>query len=236
MNIYTRSENNEMILREGTAPDIFVFRGRKFIANSPNSFIELVKSRADKTKSVTAYNEDGVRCILDDSEINIPFETITYRYQLSVQAKEWDSILTNGKTFEHKEMINFIKMRNKDEVDNLELLLSSIKNFKYALNISGDYSIDDRNNYTVAISVGETEGTIKIPSLVEVEIELFEESDYKQIFEIEIEILRPRNENEKPKFLLSCPKFKRYEKNAKNHILKNIKDGLKEYLVVSGTI
>ena len=235
--IEVSGDARELVLREGHAPEIFVFNGRKFVAGSHKSFVELVKSKASKANAVVAYNESGAKCIIDDTVVNMPFETILYAYQPSIQAKEWGKILSNdGKVFEHKQIIDFLKIRTDDEIPIIEALLNGVRNFKYALKISGDYTFDDRNNYTVAIAIGETEGTIRIPTLIELQIELFEESDFKQIFEIEIEIIRPKSENEKPLFRLSCPKYLRYEKEAKDNILEKIKTDLAEYLVVAGSI
>lgn len=235
--IEVKSDASEIIVREGKAPEIFVFAGRKFVAGSHRSFVELVKSKADKDNAVVAYNASGAKCIIDDKVVNMPFETIKYEYSLSIQAKEWGEILfSKGRVFEQKNIIDFLKIRTEEELPIVDTLLNSIKNFKYALKISGDYTFDDRNNYTVAIAVGEMEGTIKIPTLIEMQMELFEESGFKQIFEIEIEILRPKSENEKPLFKLSCPKYLRYEKEAKDNILEKIKADLAGYLVVAGVI
>lgn len=237
INIEVKSAAPEVIVREGRAPEIFVFGGRKFVAGSHKSFIELVKSKSSKANAVVAYNDAGAKCVIDDTVMNMPFETIQYAYQPSIQAKEWGKILSgDGKVFEHKQIIDFLKIRTEEEIPIIDKLLDSVKNFKYALKISGDYTFDDRNNYTVAISIGEREGTIRIPTLIELQVELFEESEFKQIFEIEIEIVRPRSENEKPLFRFSCPKYLRYEKEAKDNILEKIKEDLAEYLVVAGSI
>ena len=125
--IEVSGDARELVLREGHAPEIFVFSGRKFVAGSHKSFVELVKSKASKSNAVVAYNESGAKCIIDDTVVNMPFETILYAYQPSIQAKEWGKILSNdGKVFEHKQIIDFLKIRTDDEIPIIEALLNGL--------------------------------------------------------------------------------------------------------------
>ena len=237
INIEVKTNEKEVVIREGKAPDVFQFKGRTFVANSHNSFVELVKNKtkANKAAAVVAYNEKSIRCLVDDTVREHPFEYIDFSYKYSVSAIEWLDILTRGRSFDHKEFIDFIKCQDTT-IQDLDNLLTCVKNFKYAIKIDGDFSYDDNNNCTLMIKKGETEGTIKIPQYVYVMLDLFEESGFTQVIETELEITRPTSEKDRPRFILTCPKFKRYEKAAKDNLVEYIKKELIEYLVVAGSI
>jgi predicted ATP-grasp superfamily ATP-dependent carboligase len=54
--------------------------------------------------------------------------------------------------------------------------------------------------------------------------------------EIEIEVIKPKSENEKPIFSLSCPKLSRYKKIALEHEIEQIKKELVGFLIITGSI
>lgn len=232
--VEVKTEQNEVVVREGRASEIFEFRGRSFQAESHKAFCTLVKTKASVDNAVVAYNDSGLQCILDDTVRGHGFERVNYKYQYSLLAKEWLKILGQGATFEQKEMINFLKRQELGVIDEFDVLMYAVQNFRYALKIEGDFTREDDNNFTMMIKKGEMESMVKIPKFIYVNLELFEESDFMQRIEVEVEAVI--NQNEKPRFELSCPKFQRYEKAAKEDMLKHVKEDLKEYLVVAGVI
>ena len=123
------------------------------------------------------------------------------------------------------------------EVADLDSMLYAVKNFKYVTNVKGDFSFEDRNNYTFNIKTEETEGTVKVPKKLLVTLELFVESGFKQALEVEVEVRRPKDPSETPCFALSCPKFARYLKVAKDHEVEQLKKLLAgtAFLIVSGS-
>jgi hypothetical protein len=104
-------------------------------------------------------------------------------------------------------------------------------------NIEGDFSFEDRNNYTFNIKVLESkaEGTIRIPKTFEARIELLNGSGFVQNIEIEVEVSRPKDQNEKPGFKLSCPKFNKYWNLAKKNEFTKLTELLPGYLIVLGS-
>ena len=135
-----------------------------------------------------------------------------------------------------KAFIDFLRRREPGEIENSDFLIAAIQNFKYVTNITGDFTYDDRNNYTFAMKVGDAEGTVKLQQIVIANIEVFNESEFIQVMEIELEVQKPKNEGEKLAFLLHCPKLSRYSKKAVDNEIEVVKAELDGYLIVAGNI
>ncbi len=135
-----------------------------------------------------------------------------------------------------KERAAELQRREAGEITAVEELMAALQNFKFVTNIAGDFSFDDRNNYTFAIKIGEAEGTVKIPQMILVNMEIFNESDYIIPVEVEIEVVKPRSESEKVLFQLSCPKLPRYKQEAVAAEIAKLHMELDGYLIVTGKI
>lgn len=229
-------QGDTLIIREGQAPQLFVYNGFNYTADSTPALIALVKSKSVKENCVLAYNDKGFMVILDDKVLDRRQDRIAYNFQKSLQYKEWAEILEDGLVFDQKRLIDFMKRREAGEVDHVDNLIAALQNFKFVTNITGDFTFDDRNNYTFSYKVGEAEGFVKVPQLVTAHIEIFNESDFEQVMEIEIEVRKPKEQGEKPLFALTCPKLSRYLKEATQIEIDTVKRELDGYLIVAGNI
>jgi len=230
------ASGNEVIVREGEAAPIYNYQGFSHAAYSTQSFIDLVKSKANQPAAVIAYNEKQVQAILDDTVKDRRQDKVYYDFKRSQQFDEWAGILGRGVVFEQKEIIDFVRRREEGEIPDAEELLATLRNFRFAVTTTGDCLYEDNSNYTFAIKVGEQEGAVSIPKAIYPNIEIYNESGLIQSIEIEIEVTKPRSQDEKLKFSLTCPKFKRYEKEALDSEIKKVKDGLEGFLIVAGDI
>lgn len=233
------NKEGDVVLRTGAARkvlDPFDYQGFQYRAHTVPSFVDLVQAKSAGTdRCIVFANEKGFHAILDDTIIDRKKDTVTYEFCLSIRAEEWIEILRKGKVFDIKGFSDFLKRREAGEIEFIDELLFAVQNFKYVTNIEGDFSFEDRNNYTYNVKVNEAESTIRVPKTLTVAMELFKDSGFEQEFEIEIEIHRPRDPSEKPGFLLSCPKFDRYLDRAKQYEFDRLPDLLPEYLLVSGS-
>ena len=101
-------------------------------------------------------NDVGFSAVLDDSVIDRNQDEVRYEFETSTQVKEWRGILSEGGLgFQVKSFCDFLKRREEGEIDGISELLFAAQNFKYATNITGDYTFDSRNNYTFSIKVNE---------------------------------------------------------------------------------
>jgi hypothetical protein len=225
-----------LVIREGQAPEVFQYEGFQYTADSTPALISLVKSKAVKDNCVIAYNENGFKVILDDKVIDRPQDRVTYKFKSSHQYEEWRTILERGAVFTQKQFIDFLRRREPEEVTDIDELIAAIQNFKYVTNISGDFTFDDRNNYTFAIKVGDAEGTVRLPQFIFADIEIYNESGLVQNIELELEVQKPKGEGEKLLFALTCPKLPRYLKEAVQYEIDKVKKELDGYLIVAGNI
>lgn len=229
---------HDLTIREGSTPDplpLYNYQGFRYKADTTPSFVELVKRKGVQENAVIFADEDGFFAILDDQVKDRKQDTVSHPFALSVRAQEWSDVLTHGKVFGIKGIVDFLKRRDENEIDNLPELLYAMQNFKYVSNITGDFTFDSRNNYTFAVKVAEAEGTVRIPPTVYATLELFEASGWSQTMEIELEIRKPKDAGESPMIALSCPKFERYLKAAKDKETEDMKRQLDGWLVVSGS-
>ncbi|MGL5512791.1 MAG: hypothetical protein ACRDBM_06070 [Sporomusa sp.] len=225
-----------LTIRRGEAPEIFMYDGFRHTADSTDSLIALIKSKGVQPNTVIAYNEKGIKAILDDTVKDRNQDRITYEFKYSQQYQEWEKILTKGSTFDQRDFIKFLQRREPGEIDNIESLIVSLQNFKYVTNINADFSRENDQNYTFMIKIGEAEGSIKLPQLITTNIEVYNESLFTQPMEIELEVYKPKSEGEKPMFALTCPKLQRYLKEAVKFEIEHIKTELDGYLIVAGNV
>lgn len=212
---------NELVIREGEAPEVFKYRGIKYKAYSTESFINTV-SRRGSDNLVIAYNESGMQAILDDSVIDYPMDKAEYDYRFSRQFDEWRPIL-KGTRMSQKDLMKFMQRREDGEVADLELLMYALQNFKFVTQIEGDFSTEDNNNFTFMYKTRDGEGTVRVPKVIEASIEIFNESHFLQKVEIEVEVNKPKEAGEKPTFSLSCPKLQRYVDTATDNEVKTLR-------------
>lgn len=233
----TPNDQGELVLRNGEAKPVFDYRGFTYKADGTRDFAALVGAKAPETDScIVFFNDSGFKAILDDRVQDRPQDRVVYSFQQSVQMKEWADVLgERGKVFGIKDFADFLKRREEGEIQDLENLLYAVQNFKYVTNIEGDFTFEDRNNYTFNVKVNEAETTVRVPKVLVVSLEIFKGSGFKQDVEIEIEVHRPKDPSEKPGFLLSCPKFGRYHETAKEYEFSQLAVLLEGYLVVAGS-
>lgn len=229
----------ELIVRSGNAPkpiDPYVYNGFTYSAFSTPSLIALAKEKAVKENAIIFADDKGFTVICDDTVKDRDQDTIRMDFCLSTTAKEWRRILTeDGQTFNIKNLVDFLKRRDPVEVDNIDELLYSIKNFRYVKNISGDFTYDDRNNYNFAVKINNTDTTVRIPALILANIEIFKSSGFVSAIDIEIEVEQPDNAGEPPLIQLSCPTFLRHYGKAKEVELETLKKELPGWLIVEGS-
>jgi hypothetical protein len=228
------AKEGEIIIRHGEAKPIFTFKGTSYKTKTVQGFASLVKSKGQQEHAVIFSSIDNSAvAILDDRVQDREQDKVYYNGQVSVQFDEWRGIL-GGANFSQKEFIEFLQRREGGEVGERDALIQHLKNFRYVTNISGDFTYDSANNYTFMVKVGEAEGTVRIPQAMTANIEVFLDSGFLQEMEVEIEITKPKSENEKPRFALSCPKLKRYLKKANDHEMEVLHAELEGWLVVAG--
>jgi len=222
--------------RTGEAKQLYQYDGYQYTAESTESLITLVRSKGSEENTIIAYTDGGIKVILDDTVITRDQDRLKYNYKYSQQFEEFRSILEKGVVFEQKQFIDFLRRREPGEINGQDMLMAAIQSFKFSSIISGDFTYDDQDNYICSFKIGDAEGTVKIPQLITANIEVFNESDFVQTVELELEIKKPRDQSEKPLIALTCPKLPRYLQKAMDHEIETVENELEGYLIVAGVI
>jgi len=235
MQIKLANAEGELIVREGKAAPIYERKAFNYSAYSTDSFIQLIKAKSHKANAVIAYSDTGIQAIMDDKVFDRDQDRLNYSFKLSQQYNEWRNVL-GGASADQRDLIKFLKRREPGEVYDSELLMAALQNFKFVTNITGDFTYDDNNNYTFGMKIGDAEGTVRLPQVIYVSIEIFNESGFFQDVEIEVEVIKPRSEQDKLMFTLQCPKLERYIREAVKYEIDKVKAELDGYLIVTGKI
>lgn len=226
-------------IRTGNAArplDPYNYQGFRYQADSLNAFVSLVQTKsAGKGACVVFYNNKGYRAIMDDSVHDRIQSSVSYNFLNSVQFSEWADILNKGRVFGVPDFVKFLRRRDPEEIQDMDALLFAAQNFRYATNIAGDFTYDSRNNYVFMVKVDEAESTVRFPQAIFATVEIFQDSGWKQEMEIEIDIVRPKSADERPMIALSCPKFPRYQEQAKKQQHEELIRQLEGWLVVAGS-
>lgn len=224
----------DIIVRKGEAPELYRnYKGIVYTAHSTQSFIDIIKRRGSE-QSVIAYNEGGLQSILDDSLRERAVDKTYYDFKESLQYQEWKGIIDHE--VNQKYFIKFLQRREECEVRDIEQLIYALQNFRFVTNLSGDFSQADNNNYTFMFKSKDGEGTVKIPQTIYANIEIYNESDFPQTMEIEIEVNKPKEAGQQPTFTLTCPKMQRYIKAAMDNEIHTLKKAFPDDFVVAGSL
>lgn len=131
-------------------------------------------------------------------------------------------------------MLDLLRI-HEPEIEDYEKLLIAVRNFKYVTQTEGDFTRTDDDNYVMSIKVKEAEGTLKMPRFIFVNMVILNESQFTQKVEVQLDIIKPKDEGDKLLFKLSCPIMNRYIKDAIKSETDSIKSELTNYLLLSGT-
>lgn len=228
----------EIIVYEGQAPNKLSpsdYQGYQYKALDVTSFSMLVKSKGVQEAAVIFADTNKFKAILDDRVIDREQDTVIMPYTYSVQMEEWRPVLEKGHVFKVKELIDYIKRCDNKVIEDFDVLLDAVKNFRYVSNITGDFTFDNRNNYTFCVKVKDAEGLVRIPQVFFANIEIYKNSGWLQCMEIEVEIEQPKQAGEEPLFQLRCPKFPRYLETAREALCDQMRSELNGWLVVNGS-
>lgn len=228
-------EGNELNIRQGNAKPIYNRPPVSYVALTVPSLIDLIEKKAVKENCIIGCSDEAIEVILDDTVHDRDQDRLYYHYPYSIMFQEWVDII-GGKTFTQKEFLQFLKRCDPETIVDYETLYANIQNFKYVTHVSGDFKRDEKGNYSFAIVVNNVESTLELNSILQIKLEIYRESSYLSLMEFELEIEKPKNENDKLTFTLSCPKIKRYVKDARDNLRNMLEANLPDYLIVSGII
>lgn len=229
--VHVKVDGDKLHIIHSEVP-IFQYKGFQYSLDSTDSLISLIKRKGSNTKTVIFYNEDRIMAILDDTVTDRPQDTATYAFKRSQEYEEWRSVL--DRPMLQKDFVDFLKRRPEGQVKDLDILIATVQQLKLATEIIGEYQTDDPNNITFMFKSKDGEGSASIPKTIIVNMPLLLEGIAQEI-EIELEFYKPKAENERPVFKLSCPKMERYMKTAIEAEVEKLKEAFdRSWLILAG--
>lgn len=206
--------------------------GANFNIESTESLITLVKTKGSKAATMIFHDDERIKVILDDQIVDRRKDVAVFGYPKSLQYEEWRRVLERGML--QKTFVDFLKLRPEGEVLDIESVLANIQHLRFATSIISEHE-NDGNNVTLVFKAQDAEGCTQLPKVIYANMPLINGSDLVLTMEFELEFRKPKAEDEKPVFALTCPKFARYWEEAVKHEVNKVKEGLKGYLILNGS-
>jgi hypothetical protein len=213
---------------------VFYPGGTDYRLDTIDAIAELVKFRGYSDKTLIFFDNKGIGIILDDSIMDRPKDHGKFVFKTSAEWDEWVAVL--NKALPQKQFVDFLKLRQPEEVHEMDDLLGKAQYLSYATSIIGDFGYEDRDNITVAIKIKDAETTTKIPRQFEITLPLVFGASEVVDMEISLELQKPREEGQKPLFTLTCPKFNRYWSEAVGWEISRLKELLPGYQILAGSM
>lgn len=206
---------------------------RKYDLNSMTAVIEFVKRKGTIANTVIFYNNKSIQIILNDAIQDRPLDTATYDFGYSEQFKKWLAIL--DRKMNQKSLADFLRRLELYELSNRDMLVTNIRKLQVITEIKGDYEYDETGNVSVMYKESNgREGLMALPSVIEPRVPIFNESGYETDIEVELELIKPKSEDEKPAIILTCPKKDLYIEDAIEFEVDRLKKALPNHLILAG--
>jgi len=206
--------------------------GVNYRVDTLQSILDLVRSKGSAEKTIIFYNDTFIHAILDDTINDRTLDTARYNFSYSIEFLAWKEIL--GDKLIQKDLIEFLRNHPGDVVGGIDYLISMVSKLKVVTEIVGDYNYDDNNNVSFFFKSKDGEGQVKLPAVIQIQIPVFRESSFVPIIDIELQLNKPKSENEKPTIQLTCQKLKFYHNNAVKHEVSLLKETLSGFMIFAG--
>lgn len=226
--------DGKVTIRHGRQVDFF-FDKHTYETASTDSLLRLIKRKGSAEWTIIACDEENskVSVILDDTVMNRPQDTAVLAYEWDRDLADWLNIL--DRRLDQKTFVKFLQARPDAEKGDIEPLLNAASHLSVATEITGDYVHDDNQNTVFAFKSRGKEGTTKIPKSIKVLSPVVRDGQLLYSVEFEIELDLPKSADQKPAFIITCPKRNRYWYEAVKAEVKRIEEALPYHLVINGT-
>jgi hypothetical protein len=223
----------DITIRKQTLPIPYVYEGQQYTMASIEAIAQLVKTKGSREHTVIIYSENGIKAVLDDTVQHRRQDTAKFVFEDSDEWKEWNRFASKPQ-ISQKDFVDFLRKREKFEVLNVDGLMAKIQNLKIATEIVGDFNYDDNNNVSVMLKIKDKEQAIKLPREIEIFIPLFRNSVDNFPLKFDLELFKPKAENEKPYFTLACSNYDKIRRRAIEAEIEKLENLLSEYLILTG--
>lgn len=231
----------EKVLLQYQEPTEYIYRGVHYSLRSTQAVIDLIKKRGSQENTLIFYvdaDKPQVQVVLDDKVVDRDKDIADYRFAKSDVLKEWEEVLGNPQGIDQKGFIKFLKRRKLEEFENstmLQQLLAISQQLNLATVINFDSVYENENNKEVSFKIKDVDTSTTIPETFLLDIPLLNESDLKCVIDIELELVKPREEGQKARFVLSCPMLPKFMKEAVRYEIGKIREALPGYELLAGT-
>ena len=215
------------------------YKGVEHKLESVPAMADLLTRLGSAEQSIIYFNDQNINAILDRFVQDRPFDTAVYGFERSPQAADWFTIF--GRKMGQRDFIKFLKSREPGEIhDDVEALIAMAQRIKGNFKIVAESEYIDSNNMGFVFKVednnGQTidEGKMEVPSSIRVWMPLLKESPKNFFIDVELELTKPFDGNP-PFFVLTCPRWGTFWREAVEKAVDELKDKLPDYLIMAGS-
>lgn len=221
-------------------PTEFIYKGAQYTLTSTQAVIDLIKKRGSIENTLIFYQDNPdspkIQVVLDDMIQDRNKDIAVYNFEESDLLKEWKTIMDN-QGIDQKAFIKFLKRRDGSEfVDPvmLQQLLAISQTLNIASVINFDSIYQNENNKEVSFKIKDADSSTIIPDIFTLQMPIYNESDLICEIEVEIELVKPREEGQKARFVLTCPRLPSYKKAAIRYEVDKMRTALEGYEFLAG--
>lgn len=207
---------------------IRIHSDRLYQLNDTESFIKYVGKYGNPKKGIIFCGKNAITMFFDEvsreEKIFLPF---THSLELTTYLGP-----TGRKEFTQKDFVKALETF-PDVVEEHRFLLPNVERLKIETQVDFESNLDQRDH---VFMYKEKDGsqTARIPKQIVLTLPFFERSKNKVVITADLEIERPRSEDQKPKFILINPRHERTAREAFEVEVEDIKTALKDWTFIWG--
>lgn len=203
---------------------------RQYSIRDTESFIAYVNRYGKDKDGIIFYNDKGLKMLFEESNRK---EFVSLPFGSSLELRSFLGEYGTSKEFTQKQFFKVLETFSDCLGEQAKILLPSVERLRLDSQIEFESNIDPHDMiFTYKDKAGLQ--TTHIPKKLVLTLPYFEGSNILIDLAVDLEVSKPRNENDKPYFTLTDPKAERTERDALDEEINVIKDGLPEWMFVHG--
>lgn len=213
------------------------YKGVRHTLESVPAIADLLTKHGSAEKSIIYFNEKNINAILDQTIQDRPFDTVVYSFEASPQAEDWLKVF--DEKLGQKDFIKFLKSREPGEIPDIERLMAQAQKITGNFKVISESTYIDSNNmgivYKIEDANGKTtdEGKLDLPTKLLITMPLLKESLEFFTIEVDLELTKPVD-GRPPYFIMSCPRWTTFWRQAVYVAVDDLRDRLPDYLIIAG--
>lgn len=226
---FIRNDESYMEVTDSLLEPERFHKDRSYGVGDMNSFVTYVHKYGDSKDGIIFYSSAGLFMFFDEKN---RVETVTLNFKKSIELEAF--LYTDGieRSFDQKSFAKLIETF-PECIEDHQALLPNVQHIKMDATVDFESKIDDTDHIFLYKEKGGTQ-TAKLPKRIMLILPYFEGSENKVTIQADLEVYRPKSEDERLRFTLSNPRYQATEREAIELEVSTAKKALSKWFFVKG--